>query len=210
MCYLSEESLEGFHFSIWHTWWQEIVWASHFLTLFSLRAELFNFLLKCGQVLKSLALELSRSDMKWPMTLAHERSHSLLAGIFVLGDWSYCVEALPCRGLHAGKSHGSVPADTSGQDQLPNSSQMYQVRLMKHPGDLVFESYPRLQCSKLLILISILCVWVFHLYLRTWCLESEEGSRTPGIGIIDVCELPFAYRELNPGSLEEHLVTVTA
>jgi hypothetical protein len=36
-----------------------------------------------------------------------------------------------------------------------------------------------------------------------------EGVRSPETGVIDSCELPCGYWELNPGPLEEQVVLLT-
>ena len=53
------------------------------------------------------------------------------------------------------------------------------------------------------------CMFVHHLH--AWCVyRPERGNWIPGTGVLDDCETPCGYWELNPGSLEQQPVLLTA
>lgn len=47
------------------------------------------------------------------------------------------------------------------------------------------------------------CMYVNASYVH---LKSEEGIRSPKTGVMDGCELPCGFWELNPGPLQDQLV----
>lgn len=47
---------------------------------------------------------------------------------------------------------------------------------------------------------AFMCVCVSMYHMHAWCVRrSEEGVRSPGIGIRDGCGLPCGYWETKPG-----------
>lgn len=46
-------------------------------------------------------------------------------------------------------------------------------------------------------------------HMQAWCPQKSEGVRSPGIGIIDVCELPCECWELNMGPPQKEQVLLT-
>ena len=64
---------------------------------------------------------------------------------------------------------------------------------------------PDLRRDFFLILISILCVWIFCLLCLCTMYEQclQEGAGSPGTRVLDNCELPSGCWELSLGPLEE-------
>lgn len=63
--------------------------------------------------------------------------------------------------------------------------------------------------------IYYLCIWVFRLlcisvhHMPSWCPQKSE-VRSPGIGVMDDCQLLYGFCELKPGLLQEQQVLLTA
>lgn len=64
-------------------------------------------------------------------------------------------------------------------------------------------------CLHAYIYMVCVCTFVYvcMCVLSLW--KSEEVIRYPEIGVIDVCELPTVWRELNPGPLQEQNMLIT-
>ena len=56
--------------------------------------------------------------------------------------------------------------------------------------------------------INFIMFLKFYLFYVDWYFAMDVGS--PGTGVIDSCEPPCGYGELNPGPLEEQSVLLTA